>query len=37
MFIDNNLEYYILFPSDLKDLDKLFSDILKIEKKGNDE
>lgn len=37
MFIDNNLEYYILFPSDLKDLDKLFSDVLKIEKKGNDE
>lgn len=37
MLIDNNLGYYILFPSDLKDLDKLFSDILKIEKKGNDE
>lgn len=34
MFIDNNLEYYILFPSDLKDLDFLFLEILHIYKKG---
>lgn len=33
MLKNNNLEYYILFPSDLKDLDNLFNNILYIGRK----